>query len=85
METLIELTEPSIRTFSFSFLLTTTGVSNSSLLLLETEISYSCPPKRKYLLDFNFRLIVSFYNLRFKILNTQSRSEGTSDSIKIWL
>jgi len=30
-----ELTEPSIRTFSFSFLLMTTGVSSNSLLVLQ--------------------------------------------------
>ena len=35
METLIELTEPSICTFSFSLRLITTGVNNSSLLLLQ--------------------------------------------------
>ena len=32
---LIEFTEPSIKTFSFSFLLITTGVSSSSLLVLQ--------------------------------------------------
>ena len=37
MLTLTELMEPSIRTFSFSFLLMVTGCSRSSLLLLRTQ------------------------------------------------
>jgi len=38
---LSELTEPSINTLSFSFRLTTTGVSNSSLLVLQHKFIYS--------------------------------------------
>ena len=42
MDTLIELTEPSIKTFSFSFRLTVTGVRSNSLLLL------SCIARSRY-------------------------------------
>ena len=35
-----EFIDPSINTFSFSFLLITTGANNSSLLLLQTHIRY---------------------------------------------
>lgn len=37
MLTRTELMEPSMRTFSFSFLLMITGCNSSSLLLLRTE------------------------------------------------
>lgn len=101
MEIRTELTDDSICTLSFSFLLTTTGViSNSLLLLLQKRKhtqAHTWPYKVLalmatkqdcfYLLspDFDLWLVVSLHHLALKVLQAHGGRQRGSYSVQIRL
>lgn len=82
-----ELTEPSIRTFSFWLRLITTGLSNNCFDDLsntkKNKIDWII--ERLNILDFNFGFIVSFDNLWFEVFDAECSLKSRSNSVEIWL